>query len=164
MTVHEPCPLFRVSLCTIHPVPTPATVAPSSPRTSVLWRMSASGGIEMKKLCFRDCGWWVGCTDRKVRLVFVWSPQTDASRSIGSICEWGVVIVRDSSKQYSNCLSKIPVDVKKREEECLVFVHHVIPLTKAANNTTVQTTTWKVQFTEPPLANVRDAIPKPLNQ
>ena len=99
MTVHEPCPLFRVSLCTIHPVPTPATVAPSSPRTSVLWRMSASGGIEMKKLCFRDCGWWVECTDRKVRPVFVWSPQTDASRLIGSICEWGVVIARYSSNE-----------------------------------------------------------------
>ena len=41
---------------------------------------------------------WVRCTDRKVRLVFVWSLQTDASRSIGSICEWGVVIARDSSK------------------------------------------------------------------
>ena len=29
--------------------------------------------------------------------------------------------------KYSNYLSKIPVDAKKREEECLVFVYHVIP-------------------------------------
>ena len=66
--------------------------------------------------------------------------------------------------KYSNYLSKIPVDAKKREEECLVFVYHVIPPAKVANNVTIQTTTWKVQFTEPPLANVRDAIPKPLNR
>ena len=48
MRAHEPWPLLSVSLCTAHPVPTPTTVAPSNPTTSVLWRMSASGGIGSK--------------------------------------------------------------------------------------------------------------------
>ena len=51
-TAYEPCPLRSVSLCTAHPVPTPAMVAPSSPTTSVLWRMSASGGIETQARTF----------------------------------------------------------------------------------------------------------------
>ena len=76
----EPCPLLSVSLWTPHPTPTPATVIPSNPTTSVLWRISASGGIRTKASSFQDFTvGGVGCADRKVRPPFVWSLQTDAA-------------------------------------------------------------------------------------